>query len=366
MNVTGALGRLTPNQLFFLLTVGTFPTEMLLLPGPLIHGLGKDALWAIVLGGVVAIAPLLLALAILRSAPDGSIIGAAKRIGRTGSFFLLVLAALLFLVTINIWASFVELLRVDLLPRTAPALLALMGLALVTYSGSGGYEVLGRSSEVIGFASLVIWVILFIMGTPFFRLENLLPVLPLRFPSLLYGVYQVASFAGEIGFVSLLGALVPNRESVPRMAVAALVTNVAILLTATAMPLLVYGQEHAAQFTLPTLSAVRSMHYGFTIERVDTLIVPATIGLVALKTAIWGLMGGTLLEAASAGRLPGRRISPVILAVTAAVSLTLPSIPAVEVNVREIWYGLSAPIMAGTFFILGVACAGGRRPRTYA
>lgn len=354
--------QITSRQLYFLLTVAMFPSEILLLPGPLIRTLGKDALWAVLISGVLAGVPLLMGLAILRSAPDGSMITVAQRVfGRAGPVVLLAIAVPILVATVNIWGSYVQLLRVDLLNRTSPAILLLLGMVAVAYALQGGLEVAGRTGEVLGASGIFMWIVLVGLAGTWFNFDNLLPALPSPGRPLATGIYQAFAFQGEIAWVGLLGAFVRERQSIARTAVFAWLTNLFILLSSVAVPLLMFGPGHAGILVLPTLSAIRSIHYGFTIERLDTFLVPLMVGLIALKLIIWGLVSAHLIDGAFSGRVHASLTAPILMAATGLTSLTLHSLSRVHASVGMLWYDTGAPVMAAALVLLTLGSLASRR-----
>lgn len=330
-------------QVLYLLVINTFPTEVFLLPGPLIGEVGKDALWCVALGTVAALAPALATRKVfdlLAGEPfDHALV---RRAGLAGRAILLALATAVLAPLVNIWGGYGQLVGVAMLVHTPAWAVVLAALAVVVYAVPLDLGTLGRLAQVTVPLGVVLVLGLFLLGAPWFDAGNLLPALPRT--SIVWGTYQVFTCLAEVAFGLYLGGLSTDRAGVRRALVQAPFLNGLLLILLTAMPLLIFGARPSALMNAPGISAIRAIHYGFVIERLDTLVQPVWVLFVILKILVWTVLGARLLAAA----LGVRAWAPIGRAATLAaalLSLRLYHITAVEQNVQTVWYGLLAPVM---------------------
>ncbi|MDA8346645.1 MAG: GerAB/ArcD/ProY family transporter [Thermaerobacter sp.] len=352
---------ITSRQLMYLLCIATFPTEVMLLPHPMITQFGKDALWAIAIASIYTVGPLLLSFEIVHRSKGRSLAHVLNAHGGLFGRLVLILFGLAILVpTINLWGGYVQLLHTALLARTPPWAILAVALAVVLYGVTGGLEVVGRLAELfvpVGIATIIgMWL----LGLPWYNVGRLMPIWPQHPAVFTTGAYYVFTFLAEVVFGSYLGAFARDHEGVRRAMVLALVINTALLLMATAMPLLMFSVEHASMLTVPPLTAVRTIHFGFIIERLDTLIMSAWVIFVSLKLILWGLLAAEMIADALGVRAYAL-IGQISLSLTALFSLRLHSLGEVEASVVAIWYFLSFPAILLSVVSAAVTCR--LRPR---
>lgn len=336
--------RISDRQLMYLLVTLTFPTELILLPGPLIQHYGKDAVWAVLAGALYSVIPLLLSLYAVGRLRTTAVQEYLRGRGLWVMRALFLLPALSLLVpTVNIWGEYVQLLRTDLLAHTPAWALLLPALALVLYAMPGGVETIGRLSELLVPFGIFLSLGLFVLGLPWYDLQRLLPVAPETPGALTLGGYEVATFLSEIVFGIYLALLVENPKSITRAFLIGGGINVVLMLLYVSLALLMFGAEHAAVLTIPPVSAIRAIHYGFIVERVDVLLQPAWVVFTTLKLILWTQLG-SCLAAEAMGLKSGVLIGQITAVIAGFASLRLKSLPDVEQSVLVLWYGAAAPI----------------------
>ncbi len=354
---------ITSRQLLYLLIGTTMPTESLLLPAPVIQTFGKDALWAILGGASLAIVPLLITLFILRRQQWQTLSEMLQRLGVFSHVIPLLFAIPAMLGLINIWASFAQLLRVDLLPRTPAWVTTASAAAAVIYGSVGGPEVVGRIAQALVPLFIYEVVMLFLLALPWLEPIHLMPLLPEHGFVLTLGIYQTFTFLAEVAFATYFGSLVRDRQGIPRALWTALSVNTSMLLLTTGMPLLMFGASHARILAVPPLTAVRAIHYGFLVERLDAFMAAPWAVFVSLKLMIWTVFASSLLSDTFGVRV----YRWLVWGTTAAISLfslRLGSLGAVQTNVREVWYASGAPLMLAALIIIAALALRrrGRRP----
>lgn len=351
---------ITSRQLLVLLIGATLPTESLLQPGPLIVAFGKDALWVILGGGLLATLPLLATLLILRRQQRRTLAETLGRHGIVGRLVPILFATGTMLGLINIWASFAQLLRADLLPSTPAWVTTGSGAAAVLYGAIGGPEVVGRVAQVLVPFFVAETGMMFVVAAPWFEPVHLLPLLPEHGLSLTSGIYQVFTFLAEISFATYFGSLVRDSHRISRVLWTALVINTLLLLLMTALPLLMFGVDHAKLLAVPPLSAVRAIHYGFLVERLDAFVAGPWATFIAIKLIIWTVFASSLL-ADVFGRRAFFWSVWLITAGASTFSLGLGSLTAVQTNLPEAWYDTGAPLILTALVVAALAV--GRRGR---
>ncbi len=336
---------ITSRQLLYILLVATFPTEGILLPGPIIRQFGKDAIWAVLLGAIYAVGPLLLSLSIVRHTKGTSLIDVMHgRVRLFGRGLLLLFGLALLGPSVTIWGGYVQLLHVDLLVSTPAWAILLAALAIVIYGITGGLEVVSRVSELFVPPALVAVFLMWIAAIPWYHVGHLLPLLPQQLNVLMVGAYQPFTFLAEIAFGSYLGTFVKDPDGVIRALSLALALNALVLMFQVMMPLLMFTGPHARILALPPVIAVRAIHFGFLIDRLDTLVLPAWVLLVSLKLMVWALAGGNMI-ADALGIQHWRIVGQAGVSATALWSLRLHSLGDVEKALWYVWFATALPLI---------------------
>lgn len=347
---------ITSRQLMYLLCIAVFPTEVMLLPGPMIMQFGKDTLWAIALGGIYSAAPLMLSLYILRRSRGRSITDVLRTsLGVFGRIVILAFGLVILVATMNIWGGYVQLLHTALLTRTPPWALLFLALAVVLYGVTGGMEVSGRLAEAFVPLGVIAIVAIWLLSAHWFDVGRLLPLWPQHPDVFTFGGFKAATFLSEVLFGSYVGAFAKDQEGVPRALWLALIINTSVMLLVTSLPLLMFSIEHARILTLPPLTAVRAVNYGFTIERLDLAITPIWVIFVSLKLILWGLIGGNMV-ADALGLRRYALVGQIALTATALMSLQLHSLLQVEQSVVTTWDYFGFPVIIFSVTLAAVIC----------
>ncbi len=333
----GAWQVVTPRELFYILLIAVFPTEILFLPSTLIDHFGKDALWCEALGGALGLAfawGVAWTKSRLRDTTvEDYLIG---RFGFLGRVALFAFAVVLLVPTCNIMAAYVQVTGAEILPHTPLYVLTLSSALVAVYMVVGGLELVGRLGLFVVPISLFLMVLLFLMAFPWYNLLYIQPALPVHGLSLVHGVYRAFAFLAETAFALLIPTKASTRLVGPVLLSAGV--NWTVLVLMTAMPLLMFGPDVAPMLTSPVLSAIRTIHYGVIIERMDVVIAPLWVALSLLKFTLWVVMG-TRLVCAAFGLWAVQRILARLVVVAASVSsLTLTTFSAVTRALDVTWY----------------------------
>lgn len=354
---TTAAPVLTNPQVFYLLLVDTFPTEVFLLPGPLIDEAGKDAVWCILLGTAGACLTALVTSRVLSRLDPGPFDRAVLRRGGAWGRLILVAFALAVLLPLdNIWGGYGQFVRAAILVHTPVWAVVLPALLVVVYAVPLDLGGVGRLAQLAVPWGILLIVVLFLLAAPWYAMDNLMPLLPTA--NVAWGSYQVFSFLSEVVFALYLASLSSRRAEAARALVGAPLVNGLLVLLLTAMPILLFGPTPAAMMNAPGMSAIRAIHYGFVVERLDTFVQPVWVIFVILKLLLWTMLGARLLAAALGIRW-WAQIGRVATVVAAVLSLELYHLVAVERSVGTLWYRLGAPLL----LVVLVACAILFRPR---
>jgi hypothetical protein len=232
----------------------------------------------------------------------------------------------------------------------------LPALLVVVYAVPLDLGGVGRLAQLAVPWGILLIVVLFLLAAPWYAMDNLMPLLPTA--NVAWGSYQVFSFLSEVVFALYLASLSSRRAEAARALVGAPLVNGLLVLLLTAMPILLYGPTPAAMMNAPGMSAIRAIHYGFVVERLDTFVQPVWVIFVILKLLLWTMLGARLLAAALGIRW-WAQIGRVATVVAAVLSLELYHLVAVERSVGTLWYRLGAPLL----LVVLVACAILFRPR---
>lgn len=344
----------TPGQLFYLLLVAVFPTEILLLPPWLIAHDGKDALWCVAFGTVPAVllaVPVAGALARLNGMTLESYLLA--RWGTLGRVALLAFTAVLLVPAPDILAAYVHTTATSLLPYTPIYTLALVSFITAAYIVAGGIEVVARVSSIIVPVGVCLILLLVVIGLPWYDMANVRPLLPTAGIPIVDGSYRVFAFLAQVGFALAVRTTAPGQ--VQGLLIWSVIVNSGLLFLMLAMPLLLFGAPTAALLSSPVLSAIRTIHYGFAIERLDIVIAPVWVAFSLLKVALWIVLG-TRLALAAVGIAGWQRTAARFMVFAAGLtSLAFSDMPTIEKVLDVQWFDVLAPVLVGLIGVLMLA-----------
>jgi len=244
----------------------------------------------------------------------------------------------------------------NLLPMTPSWAIIGCALVAVVYGAAGGLEVVARLSELLIPVGLLGSIGIFLMASPWFDFGRLLPLLP-QHPGVLTAVaYQPFTYLGETAFACYLGGFVKDPDGAPRAVWISLIVNAALLFLLTAMPLLLFSEQHVMDFAQPLPAAIRTIHFGFLFERLDVLLEPAMVFFIAVKVLIRAVLGADMV-ADGLGKPWGIRIAQIGVAATALWSLmNLTNEFGVQDSLRLLWYDSSAPVMFLALLLAALFC----------
>lgn len=265
---------------------GIFMMILFLFGSAVVVGVGgqakQDAWLAVIFGLVIAIPILFVYCSLLELFPGQDLFDIlislfGKSIGKIiillFSWYALHLGAL-------VVRNFTEFIHIVSLTQTPQFVLVMFFGIITIYMVKSGVEVMGRWSEfVLPFILLTIFINIALAAKDF-DFVNLKPVLydgisPLIKPS--YGVFSFP-FAETILFTAILSSLNKQKNQKKVYLMSILVAGFT-LLAATLRNILVLGAEQASVQFFPSFTAVRLIHIGEIIERIEISV--ATIFLLS-------------------------------------------------------------------------------------
>lgn len=349
-------------QFVFLLMVLIFPTEMFTLPGPLALKAGIEAPWAVVLAGLESLLPLWIGLWASRSR-TGSTVFTQLRVTHATAAAILGIAFLVVMWFYVVFAmgQFVDIVHGFLLVRTPPVVSMLFAAILVAYVTQGSIEPMARMAEFVVVVGLPLVLLVFILAMPYMDIHWVQPIWPYRPTVALKNSLLPASYLGETVMTAVLGAHLKPGTRPLRAGALATALNTAVLLVALYLPLLLFGPIHTSVLTAPLLTAVRDIHYGYILERLDTVVLPIWIVLICLKMSV-----GTFVAAEGFVNAFGHRrtrwLPSGIIGTGGIAALYLfQSLPSTEHAIGKYWLDYTFPALVLTIALAGALVRLGRR-----
>lgn len=184
-------------------------------------------------------------------------------------------------------SNFSEFFTTIIMPET-PSLFFVITLTLVAaYAAHYGIEVLGRLSEFIAPIIMIalIGVILFLVKD--MDVKELTPILEKGiFPSILTGLSPVSQTVEIIGMAIIMPFLNDQRQ-LKKVYLFTPLLLVLFLFIMTTSVIALFGDDLAKTLTYPFFSAVRLVHAGDFLERIEAIHVSIWILGMFIKTAFY-------------------------------------------------------------------------------
>lgn len=160
-----------------------------------------------------------------------------------------------------------------IMPET-PSLFFIISLTLVAaYAVYHGIEVIGRFSEFISLILISSIIGIFLLLVKQMDLQTLNPILEKGiYPSLIGGTYASSLLVETLAFSMILPSLNDQRK-IKKVFIFSILLVVPFALMITLAILTIFGPELAKTLVFPPFSAVRIVHVGDFLERIDAIYI---------------------------------------------------------------------------------------------
>jgi spore germination protein KB len=149
----------------------------------------------------------------------------------------------------------------------------IVGIAVAAYAVRNGLEVLGRYTEMVLPAVILLLMAVFVLTVKDMKLTRLMPVLDTSTAGIVKGAAVPASWLGEIVIFSTIIPSLRNPRDAHRVAMIATLGTSLFMATGTVVTLLVFGPNMASHWTFPVFSAVRAVSIAGFLERLESAAI---------------------------------------------------------------------------------------------
>lgn len=356
--------RISPRQLGLLQFTIIAPTAAISLPGLAMKQAGHDAVYAVLVGGLIGLTVNFVVMSGLGAeSPQGQMV---RVWGRALALPLLLLfgAGLAFGLMTK-WVEFLTMTKLMLLPETpfwAIAILAWLATAAVI-----GGRMAGIARTNIIFVGLLFAGLLFFdaVAAVHVTVANLRPFAPASLSSITSATLAPASFFAEgVVAATFAGAVNPRRAGDIRKAIVigTVITLVAVLVS-TVEALGTFGARTGGMIQSPWFELLNEVRIGTAFSRNAVVLFSLWTAHILIMLAIWSYALGDTVHHAWP-RLPARTASMAGLAVLMSAGLSFMTMTD-EMGLISLWGRLVLPIMVGAVLLTGAASFVARRRRTH-
>ncbi|MEA4849794.1 MAG: endospore germination permease [Clostridiaceae bacterium] len=278
--------KITSKQFLFTFISCMLGAGVLSLPRVTAEIIAQDAWMAVILGGIIPLASILLSNSVISKYPGLSFAALTEKLG--GKFLGRLMAAAFVIYSVMASAVvlrvFTEIVTMFLLPNTPTLIKIMLGLAASAYMASSGIKVLGRVNEFLFYVLTPALLLSIPAVINHGDIHYLMPVLNNTVKD--YSKAALVTAFAYSGFETLivLGPYVVKKEETLKASILALLVTMLIYLYAVITTVAVFGAELAKIYTWPSLRLLSVMEIP-VLERIEFIAIIAWIGVVIKPVA---------------------------------------------------------------------------------
>lgn len=282
---------ITSNQVVWMLFSIITSFTALQVPGILIFHAGRDSWLSVVIAWLLdTLLALVYAYMAIRFPGQNFVQYSITILGNFFGRILGILFPVFFLMTAAILMRSIGILvNTIILPFTPKEVVILSGFIIVAYAVKKGIETTARASEILGPIYFISFILLFILVSPFVKLNNLKPQLVSSPFTIFSGAVFILSF---IGICIMMGMYIPisnHTEDGFKTKFIAVSLGGTVISLLSIFSIGLFGSTHAGNKVNPGLMLTRMIQLGSQIDRIDIIwiIIAIEAGVMTTINLIW-------------------------------------------------------------------------------
>jgi len=283
-------------QLMSLIVISTIGTSSLYAPAALAHYADRNSWLLVLAGGAAGLLNLAMFLWLNRRFPGQNLVAICK--GALGPWVggLFAFAFIFYFMDVSAWVlrEFAQFFIIALNPVISQSWYLATGILMATYAVFHGLEVLSRVSIIVFFVTVAAFLGIYAVLISQYHPEYLLPVLENGVLEPLRGIIPVASWLGDLMFISMILPHVQRTKYTVKTAMAAVAITTFLLLLSVVSCTMIFGSETSETFTYPIISLIQNIRLFRYIERFDAALVAVWVmsSFVKITVYFWSALQG--------------------------------------------------------------------------
>lgn len=291
-------------QLMSLIVISTIGASSLYAPAALVRYAERNSWFLVIAGGLAGLLNVSVFLVLNRMYPDKSLIRICKHVLGPWLGGLLAFAFVFYFLDITAWVlrEFAHFFIIALNPIIPQSWYLAVGIIMGAYAVSRGLEAFSRVSEIVLFVIVFTFLGIYAVLISQYHPEYLLPVLENGWLEPLTGIVPVASWLGDVMFISMMLHHVRRTKKTRTFVFGAVTITTVLLLISVLSCTMMFGAKTSETFTYPSISLIQNIRLFRHIERFDAILVAVWVmcSFIKISVYLWctlqGLAGVLKLE----------------------------------------------------------------------
>ncbi|OXS53167.1 hypothetical protein B1A99_30680 [Cohnella sp. CIP 111063] len=283
-------------QLMSLIVISTIGASSLYAPAALVGYAERNSWYLVIAGGLAGILNISVFLALNRMYPDKNLIRICKHVLGPWVGGLLAFAFVCYFLDITSWVlrEFAHFFIIALNPIIPQSWYLAVGIIMGAYAVSRGLEAFSRVSEIVLFVIVSAFLGIYVVLISQYHPEYLLPVLENGWLEPLSGIIPVATWLGDLMFISMMLNHVRRTKKTAAFAVGAVTITTLLLLLSVLSCTMMFGAKTTATFTYPSVSLIQNIRLFRYIERFDAALVAVWVmsSFIKISVYLWATLQG--------------------------------------------------------------------------
>ncbi|WP_372637838.1 endospore germination permease [Cohnella sp.] len=276
-------------QLMSLIVISTIGTSSLYAPATLVRYAERNSWFLVLAGGLTGLLNLLILMTLNRMYPDKNLIRICKHVLGPWIGGLLAFAVIFYFIDVTAWIvrEFAQFFIVALSPVIPQSWYLATGVIMGAYAVYRGLEAFSRVSEIVLFVIVFTFLGIYAALSWQYHPEYLLPILENGWLEPLSGIIPVASWLGDLMFISMMLNHVRRTKKTAAYAVGAVAVTTVLLMLSVLSCTLLFGAKASESFTYPSISLIQNIRLFRYIERFDAALVAVWVMSCFIKLTVY-------------------------------------------------------------------------------
>jgi len=288
--------QITNLQMMALIALATFGNSSLYAPQALAHYAERDAWFVVLIGGIIGLLNVLVFFFLNRLYPDKNLITICTHLFGKWIGWLIGLVIVLYLMDLASWSlrEFTQFFIITLNPVIPQSYYIVTGAIMAGFAVYHGLETIARVSILFLPITIATFLTIYILLFNQYNAAYLLPVLENGILQPLKGTMVIASWFGDLMFVSMMLQHVRKTKKTASFLMAAVGITFFILIMSALTCTMVFGGKTTATFVYPNISLIQNVQLFRNIERFDAVLVVIWVmgSFVKITVYLWSALHG--------------------------------------------------------------------------